>query len=348
MVTPAWGIPAERYEERYIYATKHSRVPDVVPVWVPIIGRDIRVLDLGCGTGWQARQLVDQGCTVVGVEFDTKAAARATPWCERVIVCDLDLVDLPTELGPDSFDAVAAGDILEHLRDPARLLRSLTGVLNPGGRVVASIPNVAHGSVRLALLTGAFPYEHAGILDRTHLRFFTLASIQELFESSGFEIEQLERVELSIDAATPYDRALLAPGVEEAVAAMPEATTFQFVVVARPVSQAPVHTSASTEGMGGTGGTGGTGDHDQAKGERDQRDVLLAAQSDALRALEETIFRLRKETGDLEQQLAEIECSRVWRLWGWLRSRPILVPLLARCRQALSRTSASRPRSSRS
>jgi 2-polyprenyl-3-methyl-5-hydroxy-6-metoxy-1,4-benzoquinol methylase len=191
-------------------------------------------LDLGCATGWQARHLVQQGCQVVGVEVDAEAAEMASAWCERVIVCDLDIADLPTELGADRFDVVAAGDLLEHLRDPARVLRSVRRLLRPTGRVVASIPNVAHGSVRLALLTGAFPYEDAGLLDRTHLRFFTLSSITELFETSGFTIDELVRIEAPLEAGPAYDASLLPRGIRRAVARMPEATTFQFVVVARP------------------------------------------------------------------------------------------------------------------
>ena len=329
MVTPAWGVSAERYEEMYIETAKRLGVPELGSPIVPFIGRDARVLDLGCATGWQARLLAERGCTVVGVEVDAKAAARATPWCERVIVCDLDVVDLPTVVGPDSFDAVAAGDIIEHLRDPARLLRSVAALLRPGGRVVASIPNVAHGSVRLALLTGAFPYADAGLLDRTHLRFFTRTSVQELFASAGFEIEQLERVQAPIDRATPYDRTLLVPGIEEAVASMPEANTFEFVVVARPIDRAPIQSVAVTH----------------EKSDPDEQSVLLAAQADALRALDETIRKLRRDAFDYERQLEEIQSSRVWRTWR--QFRPIVTPALARWRRILSRLSASRSRSSR-
>lgn len=329
MVTPAWGVSAERYEEMYIETAKRLGVPELGSPVVPFIGRGSRVLDLGCATGWQARLLAERGCAVVGVELDAKAAARATPWCERVIVCDLDLVDLPAILGPDSFDAIAAGDILEHLRDPARLLRSLAGVLRPGGRVVASMPNVAHGSVRLALLTGAFPYADAGLLDRTHLRFFTRTSLQELFASAGFTIEQLERVEVPIDGGTPYDRALLAPGMEEAVASMPEATTFEFVVVACPATRSPIQAPVAAD----------------PTPDLDERDVLLAAQADALRTQDETIRRLRRDAADRERQLEEIQGSRMWRMW--LRLHPVISRAMVRWRLVLSRVSASRSRSSR-
>jgi 2-polyprenyl-3-methyl-5-hydroxy-6-metoxy-1,4-benzoquinol methylase len=234
MVTPAWGISAERYERMYVEHAQRLGIPEVSSPVLRFVDAGQHVLDLGCATGWQARQLVERGCTVVGVEVDADAAERARQWCRRVVVADLDVHDVGADLAGERFDVVAAGDILEHLRDPARTLRSVASLLRDGGTVVASIPNVAHGSVRLALLTGEFPYEEAGLLDRTHLRFFTRASVEELFAASGYAIDQLERVHVPIDQATPYDRDRLPAGVEDAVAAMPEATTFQFVVVARP------------------------------------------------------------------------------------------------------------------
>jgi 2-polyprenyl-3-methyl-5-hydroxy-6-metoxy-1,4-benzoquinol methylase len=226
MVTPEWGPSADRYDA------------GVASPVLGLIARGARVLDLGCASGAQARLLVEHGCTVVGVEVDAVAAERARAWCERVIVCDVDVADLPSELGADTFDVVAAGDFLEHLRDPLRLLRSIAPLLRDGGTVVASIPNVAHGSVRLALLTGSFAYQETGLLDRTHLRFFTLTGIEELFAAAGFGVERVERVHVPIDQGVPYDRSLLPVGVEAAVAAMPEATTFQFVVLARPATGA--------------------------------------------------------------------------------------------------------------
>lgn len=234
MVAPAWGVSAEHYEEVYLEVAKRLGLSDMGSPILPLIGPAERVLDLGCATGRQARLLRERGCRVVGVERDPKAAERAREWCERVIVCDLDVVDLVAEVGSDRFDVIAAGDVLEHLRDPVQLLRSSLPLLRPGGRVVASVPNVAHGSVRLALLTGAFSYQDTGILDRTHLRFFTLDSVGQLFESAGMEVIHIGRTEVPIDQATPYDRSRLPRGIERAVARMPEATTFGFVITAIP------------------------------------------------------------------------------------------------------------------
>jgi SAM-dependent methyltransferase len=303
MSTPAWGIDAQRYEQMYVEVAKQLGVDELSSPVVPYIENE-RVLDLGCGTGWQARLLVGRGCTVVGVEVDQAATARATAWCERVIACDLDVDDLLALLGGDHFDVVAAGDVLEHLRDPVQVLRSLPRVLRPGGRVVASIPNVAHGSVRLALLTGSFPYDDAGLLDRTHLRFFTVSSVRDLFASAGYTIEHLDRVEVPLDKGTPYDRSLLPPGIEEAVGAMPEATTFEFVVVARP-ERPGVSPSPSVEQNEST----------------DRRDRLLDAQAEALRHKDEELVALRRTVADLERRLQREPRSTAGRLWQRVRHR---------------------------
>lgn len=210
-----------------------------------------RVLDLGCAGGSLARELAARGCHVVGVESDVAGAAEAAQHLERLVVCDLDSADLGALLAGQRFDVVLAADVLEHLRDPARVLRQLVPLLNAGGSVVASIPNVAHGSVRLALLGGTFPYGDWGLLDRTHLRFYTATGVHELMRECGLNVTAVERVEEPVDspAAVPFDADALPEGAVEWVRAQPESTTYQFVVRAVPGQnvQGPPH----TDGGGG-------------------------------------------------------------------------------------------------
>jgi SAM-dependent methyltransferase len=116
------------------------------------------------------------------------AAEEASLRAERVIVGDVEELDLEAELGGERFDAILFADVLEHLRDPAAVLRRVRPFVADGGAVVASIPNVAHASVRLSLLAGSFRYREQGLLDESHLRFFTREGVQDLFEGSGYLI----------------------------------------------------------------------------------------------------------------------------------------------------------------
>src|SRR5262245_21140901 len=134
-----------------------------------LVGAHKRVLELGCGSGHMTQALREQDCTVIGIEIHPEAAERAAANCERVIVGDLDYLDFQRELGTDRFDVIVAADVLEHLKDPLSILRSVKQFLLPRGRLVISVPNVAHISIRLALLAGKFPYSETGLLDQTHL-----------------------------------------------------------------------------------------------------------------------------------------------------------------------------------
>ena len=131
-----------------------------------------QVLDVGCATGYLGAVLTERGCRVTGVEIDPDAARAAREVLAEVLEADLDRDDLGEVLGARRFDVVVLADVLEHLHDPARALRAAVGLLRPGGSVVVSIPNVTHGSLRLALLAGTWRYTDTGLLDRTHVRFF--------------------------------------------------------------------------------------------------------------------------------------------------------------------------------
>jgi SAM-dependent methyltransferase len=94
----------------------------------------------------------------------------------------------------ESYDVVVLGDVLEHLRDPLPALRQAVRKLKPTGVVVTSLPNVAHGDVRMALMNGRFRYAQTGLLDRTHVRFFTLETIRQLLQEAGLVVVETKRV----------------------------------------------------------------------------------------------------------------------------------------------------------
>jgi 2-polyprenyl-3-methyl-5-hydroxy-6-metoxy-1,4-benzoquinol methylase len=148
------------------------------------------VLDVGCATGYLAAPLRSQGCRLWGIDRDEAAVAVAAPMYEDVRTLDLDQCrQLPWPA--HFFDVVLCADVIEHLRDPAQALRLVRHHLTHEGRLVLSVPNVAHFSIRVPLLFGRFDYTPTGILDETHLRLFTFRSARALVESSGFLIEDV-------------------------------------------------------------------------------------------------------------------------------------------------------------
>jgi 2-polyprenyl-3-methyl-5-hydroxy-6-metoxy-1,4-benzoquinol methylase len=143
-----------------------------------------RVLDVGCGAGRLAKHLSLLGAEVVGVERQPEAAALARQYCKRVIERDLDSQHLLAS--DDVFDVMVFADVLEHLAEPDALLQRLAGNLATNGIVLISVPNIAYYKIRLKLLRGDFQYEPSGIMDRSHLRFFTRRTSIQLLRDGGF------------------------------------------------------------------------------------------------------------------------------------------------------------------
>jgi 2-polyprenyl-3-methyl-5-hydroxy-6-metoxy-1,4-benzoquinol methylase len=152
-----------------------------------------RVLDVGCGGGGLGAALkAERGCEVFGIEGFEDAAEEARGRLDGVLCLDLDGLDaLPPDIG--RFDAIVFGDVLEHLRDPARLVQTLLPALAEGGALVMSVPNVKHWSVFYPLLVDdRWTYEDVGLLDRTHVHFFTAHEIANMLGELGLEIAHLE------------------------------------------------------------------------------------------------------------------------------------------------------------
>jgi 2-polyprenyl-3-methyl-5-hydroxy-6-metoxy-1,4-benzoquinol methylase len=194
-----------------------------------------RVLDVGCASGYMAASLTAAGCVVVGFERNPESAAAAAQHCEQVIVGDVESQrDRAAIEGP--FDVVLLGDVLEHLVDPWDTLRFTRSLLSESGVVIASIPNVAAWPVRLALLRGSFEYTDIGLLDRTHLRFFTRESAHELVRSAGFAIERerFSPVEREPGLARRALPRVTDVAVKAALRAWPGLMAQQFVMRLRP------------------------------------------------------------------------------------------------------------------
>ena len=198
-------------------------------------GRGRRLLDVGAADGLLSRHLTARGWKVTGIEADPALAAAAAPHCERMVVAHLDRGVPPLD---GDFDVVVCGDVLEHLADPAAVLVALTRLLTAGGHVVISVPNVAHLWIRLSLLAGRFDYVDRGILDRTHLRFFTRRTLEALVAGAGLEIMRRAVTPVPLVLAVPprwHGRMLDAVHAASAAAtrALPRLLGYQFVVLAR-------------------------------------------------------------------------------------------------------------------
>lgn len=194
-----------------------------------------RVLDVGCGAGALGAALKrERDIEVIGLEGFEDAAARARERLDGALCVDLDgAEELPFEHG--AFDAIVFGDVLEHLRDPHRLLRVLRPYLADDGVIVCSIPNVKHWTVLFPLLVqDRWRYEDAGLLDRTHIHFFTLEEIGQMLEETGFEAQHVgvndlaplpEELQPLVDVAVGF-------GAERAETAA-RLGAYQYLVVAR-------------------------------------------------------------------------------------------------------------------
>lgn len=198
-------------------------------------GRGRRLLDVGAADGFLAELLTAQGWDVTALEGDPELADRARARCRHVVVADLERT-VPGLSGP--FDAIVYGDILEHLSDPLAALIALNRSAAPRATVIVSLPNVAHVWVRLSLLVGRFNYVSRGILDRTHLRFFTRRTMLELMGRAGLTVEELLVTPVPLPVVVPprfHGRVLDTVHSASALAARcwKAGLAYQFVAVAR-------------------------------------------------------------------------------------------------------------------
>jgi len=147
------------------------------------------ILEIGCGEGNTLVELKRQGKAkfVIGIDI---VNLNQSSKLDKFILADIenDNIDLPEEY----FDIIICADVLEHLKDPWNALRKIRKFLKPNGILLASIPNIREIKTLISIvIKGNFKYVDAGILDKTHLRFFCKKNIIELFESSGYKIEKI-------------------------------------------------------------------------------------------------------------------------------------------------------------
>jgi methionine biosynthesis protein MetW len=151
-----------------------------------------RVLDIGCHTGILGEALRERKqCMVTGIDNDSEALHAAARCLDAVLPIDLEepgWTQRVLEADKKDFDIILFGDVIEHTRDPLAIIREARTLLAPSGAIIVSLPNIANLRIRLQLLRGRFDYTDSGILDKTHLRFFTLRSARQLMHEAGYRI----------------------------------------------------------------------------------------------------------------------------------------------------------------
>jgi len=160
------------------------------------------VLDVGSASGYFGERLAGKGYYVVGVEQNEAAASVAAAFYDEFVVAD---VEAGLRLSR-KFDVIVLADVLEHLRQPLNVLIHLRDLLSSTGRFVISVPNVANIYVRLSLLFGRFEYADRGILDETHLRFFTLNSACALVQKAALRVKQIVVTPIPLPLVLPSTR----------------------------------------------------------------------------------------------------------------------------------------------
>jgi O-antigen biosynthesis protein len=189
-----------------------------------------RVLDVGCGPGTVAQRLVALGCEVVGLDIDPSAVDAMGELTLDAHVVDLDRDDVNDILGDDHFDVIVCLDVLEHTKDPSRVLGCLLEQLRPDGDVVVSLPNITHGDVRLSLLGGKFEYTQEGLLDATHLHFFDGDAVRQLLADNGLIVREMLPVRYPLGSTElAVDLDSVDPSVLAELEADPDSTVYQWV-----------------------------------------------------------------------------------------------------------------------
>lgn len=210
-----------------------------------------RIVEVGCSSGALAKAYLrdNPACEYIGIEIDPAYADMARTRCSRVIAGNIEHFSDEDHAALGAVDCWVFGDTLEHLYDPWKLLRTIRRFASEHTQIVACIPNAQHWSLQARLSVGDFTYQDSGLLDRTHIRWFTRQTMIALFSSAGFRItEGLPRIfdEPQREVALPHIGALAKAFGMDPNLAIQDALPLQYVVrsiPSDPPSEITLHTS---------------------------------------------------------------------------------------------------------
>jgi 2-polyprenyl-3-methyl-5-hydroxy-6-metoxy-1,4-benzoquinol methylase len=224
-------MPDSRYEFKPFKYSSHYWILDA-------LAREenpVRILDVGTASGYLGKIWRGRGHYVAGVEYDAAAAEKAREYYDAFQIADVETFAFPYR---GEFDYIVFADVLEHLRDPAAVLRRCIPALKESGKIIISVPNIANWVIRLSLLFGRFNYMDKGILDRTHMRFFTLRSLERMMGEVSCDVLEATPTPLPVQLVFPFT----ANGIFTPLHEIDYALTccwktllaYQFVIVAAP------------------------------------------------------------------------------------------------------------------
>ncbi len=302
-----------------------------------------RVLDLGCGSGALGEHLsVTLGCICDGITISPAEAAHARPHYRRIEIADLETVNLPQLFEGQRYDAIVCADVLEHLRYPEHLLQECLGLLAPDGQLLFSVPNASYAGLTLELMHGEFRYRPEGLMDQTHLRFFTRRSLCRILQEHGWEINTLQALRRELwDSEFKRTPDSLPPSVARYLLSLPDALSYQFVGAARPAaslqaalpppeqaSEQPVHATFTAQVYWGEEGC-----YDEARKRVCQGAIGILRQTlrFELPACSCTTPRLRLDPADrpgfLHLHSLQLRQPQGEIFWRWSADAPVTMPL---------------------
>ena len=230
------------------------------------------ILDLGMGAGGLGQYLaLRQSVVADGVTLNPTEAGIASAWYRHALVADLDNDDIGKLFGDNRYDCIVCADVLEHLKAPQNVLAQCRALLKPGGRLLTSVPNAGYCGLVAELIAGDFRYRPEGLLDVTHLRFFTRTSLQRFFDGTGWATQSIKTIQRSLLASEfklPFDN--LPPAVVRHLLALPDALTYQFISELQPAEWANASSNLAYIGPSGARAV--------ASGEPDPATSLFSAQ----------------------------------------------------------------------
>ena len=218
-----------RYQDKHSPWSSHSRIL----AYLDSLPENSKVLDVGTATGMLARRS-NKALRYFGIEAVPEWAHIAAPYYEKIWNCTLEAT---TDEMLGGYDAVVFGDVLEHLSEPHLALKRIVELQSSGSKIILSVPNVAHILIRLSLLFGHFEYTERGILDRTHLRFFTYKTFISLIKEAGLDILSIHVTPIPLELVSPFFNSALGKFVYAVFAQvtflLPTLMGFQFVAETR-------------------------------------------------------------------------------------------------------------------